>query len=483
MAFTFPDPNVTPEFTGPNAITYIWDSNDNKWVIKTTGSDALYVKKAGDTMTGDLLLQDNDGDPAEYTDATDPSTAVNKKYVDEQDEILQQEIIELEEEIDAIAPSLQRGEWEFDMSKTNPDPGYYYLIADVDGNAALTDQYNQANAAVFHNVDGDLRATTHAWDTVEVGQLIQIFDKPDPDYVLGEITDVDTAVVPNAVRIKFTFVSGQGSPDNNPDIKTSRLNIFEAPSGGTADEFVRKRGDKMSGVLEMVNKEEDGTTYALSESTSHLTFSTKNSSGSERSVSIYQPGYGNRLEISSELDVHGNVGSSTGRFFGYSITNSDKTLTNYAPRLYFKSDDGGFYYGGWNDEQRRVWFNSGYNYLSHGGKNFARWNTSGINLYYQNTARIEVNSNGTQFYNPVFLDKDSSRIRLKSSKTASDNNQSSVGYGNAGQVLTSNGSSRAPYWSNPGNSAVMKSGTDTSPNLSRGEMYWNYSNFTIYVGK
>ena len=32
-------------------------------------------------------------------------------------------------------------------------------------------------------------------------------------------------------------------------------------------------------------------------------------------------------------------------------------------------------------------------------------------------------------------------------------------------------------------SVKMKTGTSTSPTLSRGEMYWNYNNYTIYVGK
>ena len=34
MAFQFPDPTVTPEFTGDNGITYSWDATDGKWVIK-----------------------------------------------------------------------------------------------------------------------------------------------------------------------------------------------------------------------------------------------------------------------------------------------------------------------------------------------------------------------------------------------------------------------------------------------------------------
>ena len=31
---SFPDPNVYPEFTGENGITYSWDATDGKWVIK-----------------------------------------------------------------------------------------------------------------------------------------------------------------------------------------------------------------------------------------------------------------------------------------------------------------------------------------------------------------------------------------------------------------------------------------------------------------
>ena len=58
MSINFPDPNITQEFTGANGITYVWDANDGKWVIKSAGSDSLYVKKTGDTMTGPLTMDD-----------------------------------------------------------------------------------------------------------------------------------------------------------------------------------------------------------------------------------------------------------------------------------------------------------------------------------------------------------------------------------------------------------------------------------------
>lgn len=62
-----------------------WTWDGKKWVLSDsfTNVSTEFVKKEGDTMSGDLLLQDGSGDPAEYIDATDPSTAVNKKYVDE----------------------------------------------------------------------------------------------------------------------------------------------------------------------------------------------------------------------------------------------------------------------------------------------------------------------------------------------------------------------------------------------------------------
>ena len=60
MAFTFPDPNVTTEFTGDNGITYSWDAVDGKWQIKRYAADFddRYVNEDGDIMTGSLLMDD-----------------------------------------------------------------------------------------------------------------------------------------------------------------------------------------------------------------------------------------------------------------------------------------------------------------------------------------------------------------------------------------------------------------------------------------
>ena len=62
MAFTFPNPNTTTEFTADNGITYSWDPIDGKWVVKgfSQGSDIRYVSKAGDSMSGELMMEDAD---------------------------------------------------------------------------------------------------------------------------------------------------------------------------------------------------------------------------------------------------------------------------------------------------------------------------------------------------------------------------------------------------------------------------------------
>ena len=55
MAVQFPDPSVTPIFNGPNGVTYQWDEDDGKWIVKSSGFSTDYVSKTGgDTMDGPL---------------------------------------------------------------------------------------------------------------------------------------------------------------------------------------------------------------------------------------------------------------------------------------------------------------------------------------------------------------------------------------------------------------------------------------------
>ena len=276
--------------------------------------------------------------------------AVNKGYVDARDEILQQEIIELEEEIDAIAPSTQRGEWHFDKNKSFPDPGDYYLLKGASGaNPEATEFYNEADGVVFHNVDGN--GVINTWSNVAVGELIQIFDKPDPDFVLGTITNVDTTKVVDAVWIEFDRISAEGGPNNNPDIKLSRINIFEAPSGGEVSGFVLKTGDTMSGSLKFSNKL-NSVDYNVNSAKAKISFLNETSGGATKTTHIYQPGDINALVSSGEFKSKGNF-YSAGYFYGWNPSNGDL----YNPRIYISSSNyGALVYG--STEQFK-WGNGG----------------------------------------------------------------------------------------------------------------------------
>ena len=69
MAFQFPDPNTTPEFTAANGVVYAYDNTDGKWVVKSSPFQGDYVKKTGgDTMDGPLSVM---GDRAPNADGVE----------------------------------------------------------------------------------------------------------------------------------------------------------------------------------------------------------------------------------------------------------------------------------------------------------------------------------------------------------------------------------------------------------------------------
>ena len=425
-------------------------------------------------------------------DSTHRKHVVDKKYVNEQDDLLRQDIIELEEEIDAIAPSLEYGNWEFEQPSNTlrpPRKGTFFLLTDA---LAFTDEYQFAKHIVINNYEYDDPSDSdpvdiHTWADANPGELIQLFDAADPDFLLGKIVTVNpfsestSDGVLEYVRIEIELIQSSGVPNDNADPVTglylTRVNIFKEPSGGTASDFVLKTGDDMSGQLEFINKDETGAKYNLIDSTSHLKFTTGNGSGDERSASIYQPGYLAALSTDCNLNVNGYVASSNGTFFGYST--NDTTITYWKPRVSFSADDtGGFYYGdSSSSNNRRVYIMSSYNYLNHSGHTSAMWSSSGINLYYRGSNRVQVTSTGTHFYNPVFLDHNSTRLSLKKDLTASNNNGDSS-YGTSGQVLTSNGSNKPPYWAAASGKVDI---TCSSSGKTKGDMWYCASDGVLYL--
>ena len=188
-------------------------------------------------------------------------------------EFLQNEIIELEEEIDAIATSVGRGTYEWAAGVSNfqddlPEGKFYMVKVDVNGGVlGVTQDYSEAGKFIFHETDLD--GNLHTFDDQLVNDILMMFDRPDPDFFEGTVTGVTEGTNTDNTKyyiIDVTHASSQGSPTNNPDGEgnyKARLNIFEAPTGGGAGEFVKKIGDTMSGDLAIDRSAESDAEAAL----------------------------------------------------------------------------------------------------------------------------------------------------------------------------------------------------------------------------
>ena len=194
-----------------------------------------FVKVEGDTMTGALILEDENGDIAEINLSRQ---AVHKTYVDDQDAKLQQEIINLEEEIINIQASVEGGRWDFTINPS-VNAGQFRMSG-----GSFT---QQSQVITIHRKD--LSVSDNYWAQSEIGHYLEILDQTigsDANglYVITGITK-DTGAEQTVFEVDL--VRGSGSPTNSTAcvIKTFEL------QGGDPTAYVRKVGDVMTGPLRL----------------------------------------------------------------------------------------------------------------------------------------------------------------------------------------------------------------------------------------
>jgi hypothetical protein len=206
--------------------------------LQYDGATKVYVGGTQVTIQPPLKLN---------TEGVDDNHAVTKGYVDNL-------AIELEEEIDAITPSVERGEWSYTNTGVASIRGSYSMNTDT-FDAGLGDPANIFAAA--ENIvlnERDLGGTIHSFANVEPGQLLEIFESGDSDYGLYEIIKaeaksgggVNSTPAYNYWSIDVKLVrTGVG---HKADAK-ARFKIFSPPSGGEAGGFVMKSGDTITGPI------------------------------------------------------------------------------------------------------------------------------------------------------------------------------------------------------------------------------------------
>ena len=158
-----------------------------------------------------------------------------------------QDIVELEEEIEALAPSFDRGDWDY-KEPTNPtdvpEEGTYFLLDDSEN---ITTEFANTNEILFNNKD--VHEINHTWSTVEVGQSIELFDSSDNDYLLAKIEEI--TIGSDSVKFGVTVEQSEGGVVG--DTSRVRVKIFEIPevdistlmpkSGGTFTGQVKHKKD------------------------------------------------------------------------------------------------------------------------------------------------------------------------------------------------------------------------------------------------
>ena len=257
----------------------VFSNSDNSALRLGTTRDRVYVghndvsingpvkvgeiqeKSNGNGIKVSNTLTMSDNKLTGLPEAVDDSDAVPLVQLLDNVSTLQNEIVELEEEIDAIAPSVERGQFISTTYSNAPRDGEFMLATLTRKTVDYGDP--DITLILFSKVDNE--GVAHTYADVEDGELIQLFEEGNDSYGLYLIEGIDGNDDPSQTAVTFTVspVSGFGEATEGD---LARLKIFKAPEGGTADGFVMKTGDTMTGPLNIdakSNPSASGTLFSI----------------------------------------------------------------------------------------------------------------------------------------------------------------------------------------------------------------------------
>jgi hypothetical protein len=213
--------------------------------IHSSSVQVVAVNQAKLTSESSDVTLEGASDQAEKVnrtiDASSPDEQIaNKRYVDETAAFLQGEVVELEQEIEGIAITSERGEW---ISATSVNAGEFRM---VNLGGQNTQDYNDETVVsiIFNNFDAQDPSVEHGWADVEIGNILELLDKPDSDYAIYEITGINPGG--GTMGFDVAFIKGVGEATLGD---RARIKIFAKPTGGNLEDYVRIGGDTMTGAL------------------------------------------------------------------------------------------------------------------------------------------------------------------------------------------------------------------------------------------
>jgi hypothetical protein len=191
-----------------------------------------------------------------YLKTPNPILGVQADCATKEDvEKLQNDIIELEEEIDAIAPSVERGVWKFNLGGVVGSKGQLTMYDGMNGTGSPIGLFKSVKSVWLNELDND--GTPHGFANVNVGDLIELFVQGQSDYGLFTVVEVHDESQGAAqywvIDVEFVrSLSASSKADNADDV---RVKIIQPPSAeGESDSRYLLNGDEtdLTGVTRIV---------------------------------------------------------------------------------------------------------------------------------------------------------------------------------------------------------------------------------------
>ena len=246
--------------------------SDHAHIDLSDANDVLHFKFAGE----EKVTFKGQGD-AEFLGKVkvEPGTTGNEV-------VTYQQLNELEEEIEDLRPSIERGNWEF-IPNSPPSVGKFTLmkvfttadcnaeyvecIANAGGDSAATTacnrRYDECDTAaeeetpeytsgwiatlVLLNII-DSNTETHTFEDAEAGEYLELANEDGSGFALYEIAEVRTNQT-GRTYFKVVHARSSGAPGGKTKVK-----VFKLASSDPTD-YVRKTGDTMTGALKTTNIE------------------------------------------------------------------------------------------------------------------------------------------------------------------------------------------------------------------------------------
>ena len=262
-----------PDITSSLEVLSIDNTQDSSLELRYDGNTKVYIDSDDVAIASDIkinrpqgsvvktnvqdLLNIGEREVAYLGQSIEDEDLVTKKYVDDADDVLRQDIIELEEELEALAPSLERGEWLFNPTGS-AGVGQFALFAA----GTPTSEFPQADTLFINSVDTS--SALHNFTDVTVDSYVEIFSETDADFGLYQIKVIhDESEGANS----FWHFEIEHIRSNRPLADAEaicRFKFFELSEGADASTFVLKSGDTMTGRLTINQPRKDVNSIVFS---------------------------------------------------------------------------------------------------------------------------------------------------------------------------------------------------------------------------